>query len=150
MAKPMSTPRGSTQTPGRRQSRYAAGSHSALAQRPAFQKALAECDLRLRAARALSMEILKEAWQSVCRGETPEPRLQAELRSSATYATEVAADVVTKAFRYAGGSAMYLSNTLQQCLRDINAGAQHLMVSDIAYEYHGQFAMGLTEVNPMA
>ena len=37
-----------------------------LANRPVFQRALGECDLRLRAARSLNVEILEEAWRSVC------------------------------------------------------------------------------------
>jgi hypothetical protein len=32
---------------------------------------------------------------------------------------------------------------LQRCLRDLNAGAQHFMVSDSAYEGLGQLVLGL-------
>ncbi len=120
-----------------------------LADRSVFQGALGECDLRLRAARALNVEILEEAWQSVCNGKTPEPWLQAQMRSCATYTTEVAADVVSQAFRFGGGSALFTSSALQQCLRDINAAAQHQMVSDTAYENHGQFLLGLPDARPM-
>jgi hypothetical protein len=35
------------------------------------------------------------------------------------------------------------------CWRDINVAAQHLMVSDITYETHGQFALGLPDADPM-
>ena len=34
-------------------------------------------------------------------------------------------------------------------LRDINAAAQHQMVSGAAYENHGQFVLGLPEADPM-
>ena len=122
---------------------------SKLAGRSSFQREVGECDLRLRAARALAIEILEEAWTTVRKGATPDPRQQADMRSSATYATEVAADVASQAFRYGGGAALYLSNVLQRCLRDINAGAQHLMVSDTAYEIQGQLALGLDDINPM-
>jgi hypothetical protein len=57
--------------------------------------------------------------------------------------------VATSAFRYGGGTALYHTNILQRCLRDINAAAQHAMVSDTAYENHGQFALGLPEATPM-
>ena len=124
-------------------------SSSLVADRPAFQRALGESDLRLRAARALNVEILEEAWQSVCNGKTPEPQLQARMRSCAAYTTEVAVDVVSQAFRYGGGSALFLSSILQQCFRDINAGAQHQMVSDRAYENHGQFLLGLPDARVM-
>ena len=79
-------------------------SPSLLAGRPAFQRALSEGDLRLRAARALNVEIFEEAWQTACGGQTPEPPLQAQMRSCATFTTEVAAAVVSQAFRYGGGS----------------------------------------------
>ena len=124
-------------------------STSLLANRAAFQRTLSECDLRLRAARSLNVEILEEAWRTVCKGHTPGPALQAEMRSVCTYTTDVAADVATQAFRYGGGSAMFTSSVLQRCLRDINAGAQHQMVSDAAYENHGQFLLGLPDATVM-
>lgn len=122
---------------------------NSLARRPVFQRMLSECDLRLRAARALNVEILEKAWQVACEGRTPEPELQAELRSLATYSTDVALDVATQAFRFGGGAALFDSSILQQCLRDINAGAQHQMVSDAAYENHGQFMLGLPEARAL-
>ena len=120
-----------------------------VAGRGSFQRALGLCDLRLRAARALVAETLGEAWESVCRGVTPHQPLQARMRAAASFSTEVAADVVSQAFRYGGGTALYQSHVLQRCLRDINAAAQHNMVSDIAYENHGKFALGLPDANPM-
>ncbi len=120
-----------------------------VANRGAFQHVLGECDLRLRAARALVTETLSEAWESVCRGVTPEPPLQARMRSAASFSTEEAADIAAQCFRYGGGTALYQSHVLQKCLRDINAAAQHQMVSDSAYENHGQFLLGLPTANPM-
>jgi len=124
-------------------------SPSLLEARPAFQRAVGMGDLRLRAARALVLEIFAEAWATLCAGQSPSPRLQAEMRSVAAFATEVAVDVTTQAFRYAGGTAVYRTQRLQRCLRDINVAAQHLMVSDITYETHGQFALGLPDIDPM-
>ena len=120
-----------------------------LARRPVFQRMLSECDLRLRAARALNVEILERTWRVACGGMTPDPALQAELRSVATYTTDGAVDVVTQAFHFAGGAALFYSSALQRCLRDIHAAAQHQMVSDAAYENHGQFMLGLAEARPL-
>jgi alkylation response protein AidB-like acyl-CoA dehydrogenase len=125
------------------------GSTELVADRGSFQRFLGESDLRLRAARNLVLETIEEAWASVCQGITPLPPLQARMRASATYSTEVAADVVSQAFRFGGGTAMFSSHVLQKCLRDINAAAQHNMVSDRAYENHGQFALGFPDANPM-
>jgi hypothetical protein len=38
---------------------------------------------------------------------------------------------------------------LQRCLRDLQVGAAHLMVSDSIYEQHGQYPLGLPGVDPM-
>ena len=125
------------------------GSEALVADRESFQRFLGESDLRLRAAKALCMETIEEAWESVCQGITPPPPLQVRLRASGTYSTEEASDIVSQAFRFGGGSAMYSSHILQKCLRDIHGGAQHNMVSDRAYENHGQFMLGFPDANPM-
>ena len=91
----------------------------------------------------------EEAWELVTQEITPQPDLQVRLRASGTYATEEAADIVSQAFRFGGGSAMFSTNVLQKCLRDVHAAAQHNMVSDRAYENHGQFILGFPDANPM-
>lgn len=119
-----------------------------LANRQVFQRFIGEAELRLRAARLMTFEVHERAWQIACTGVTPDEAIEAEMRASATLCTEVAADIATQAFRYAGGEALHLENKLQMCLRDINAGAQHLAVSDVAYENLGQFYLDLPEANP--
>jgi alkylation response protein AidB-like acyl-CoA dehydrogenase len=61
----------------------------------------------------------------------------------------VALQVVMEVFRFSGGGAIYEKNILQQCLRDMNAAAQHLLVSEIAYENLGQALLGATDLSPM-
>jgi alkylation response protein AidB-like acyl-CoA dehydrogenase len=122
---------------------------SRLAARPTFQRFLGEADLRLRAARALAVDLNEAAWDTVSRGALLSPRQHAELRSAAVLATEAALDVATRAFRYAGGSALYAASPLQQGLRDLHAGAQHFMVSDSAWEGLGQCLLGLPGAEPM-
>lgn len=119
-----------------------------LVDRPVFQRWMGEADLRLRAARAVTIEIHEKAWRTVSTGQTTEPWLEAEMRTSAVLCTDVAVDIATQAFRYGGGAALFLSNKLQQYMRDANAGAQHLAVSDVAYENHGQFLLGVSEADP--
>ncbi len=112
-----------------------------------FQRFVAEAELKLRAARLVTFDAHERAWQIVCSGETPDPALEAEMRASAVYCTQVALEVATQSFRYAGGAALHLEDRLQMCMRDINAGAQHFAVSDVAYENYGQFLLGLDEAN---
>jgi len=122
---------------------------SPLAARAAFQARLGEGEIRLRAVRAGAIELFEAAWTTVSAGGTLTRRQQSELRSVATYATETAVEVVTGLFRAAGGGALYRAGVLQRCLRDINAAAQHLMVSDSAYERLGQILLGFPDVDPM-
>ena len=123
---------------------------ASLADREAFRGAVAQCDLRLRAARALAHEIYERAYQTTCAGQVPNDDAQSEMRAVSTYVTEVAVDVVTTAFRFAGGSAIHRSNILQRCLRNINAAAQHFMVSDTALENYGASLLAVPEIKPMA
>lgn len=125
------------------------GVASPLAGRATFQARLGEGEIRLRAARAGAIELFEAAWGAVSAGHGLTRRQQAELRSVATHATETAAEIVTGLFRAAGGGALYRGGVLQRCLRDINAGAQHLMVSDSAYERLGQILLGFPDVDPM-
>jgi alkylation response protein AidB-like acyl-CoA dehydrogenase len=125
------------------------GTEALIADRGSFQRFLGESDTRLRAAKSLCMEVLEEAWELVTAGVTPPPELQVRLRASSTYSTEEASDIVSQAFRFGGGSAMFTSHVLQKCLRDVHGAAQHNMVSDRAYENHGQFMLGFPDANPM-
>jgi alkylation response protein AidB-like acyl-CoA dehydrogenase len=125
------------------------GRQTRLAERAVFQRAIGESDLRLRAARRLVLATLEKAWATLCSDRTPELQLQVEMRSATTLATDVALDVATQAFRYGGGTAIHLHHILQRCLRDLQVGAAHLMVSDSTYELHGQCLLGLPGVNPM-
>lgn len=122
---------------------------SPLAARAAFQARLGEGEIRLRAVRAGAIELFDAAWAAVAAGGSLTRRQQSELRGVATYATETAVEIVTGLFRAAGGGALYRTGVLQRCLRDINAGAQHLMVSDSAYERLGQIMLGFPDVDPM-
>ncbi len=119
-----------------------------LADRQVFQRFIGEAELRLRGARLVTYEVHERAWQIACDGVTPGEALEAEMRASAVYCTEVATEIATQAFRFAGGAALQLTNKLQMCMRDVNAGAQHLAVSDVAYENLGQFFLEMPEANP--
>jgi alkylation response protein AidB-like acyl-CoA dehydrogenase len=119
-----------------------------LANRQVFQRFIGEAELRLRSARMVTFDVHERAWEVACTGVMPDPALEAEMRASAVYCTEVAASIATQAFRFGGGEVLHLENKLQMCMRDINAGAQHLAVSDVAYENLGQFYLDLPEANP--
>ena len=123
---------------------------ASLADREAFRGDIASCDLRLRAARLLAHQVYERAYQTALGGQPPDAAAQSEMRAVSAYVTQVAVDVATAAFRYAGGSAIHRSNILQRCLRNINAAAQHFMVSDTALESYGASLLQAPDIKPMA
>jgi alkylation response protein AidB-like acyl-CoA dehydrogenase len=125
------------------------GSVSSLAARPAVQRMLGETAMKIAAARALADAVNDAAWCAVQDGTRLTARQQGEMRAAAVHCTDVALAAVTAVFRFSGGGAIFESSVLQQCLRDMNAAAQHLMVSDMAYENLGQMILGIPDVNPM-
>jgi alkylation response protein AidB-like acyl-CoA dehydrogenase len=115
----------------------------AIAQRPTFQRDLAEADCKLRAARALLVERYADVWATACAGVPLTLQQQVETRSVACYVTQVAVEAAILAYRYGGGEANYVASRLQRCLRDVNGAAQHALVSNDAYEEHAQGLLGL-------
>jgi alkylation response protein AidB-like acyl-CoA dehydrogenase len=112
-----------------------------LALSPTLRYTVGEADIRLRAARALVMEVCGAMWSVVCAGETPSPKLQAELRSVSAFTTHVATDIATQAFRAGGSRAVYRTSVLQRCLRSIAAAGQHWLARDDAHEIYGRFVL---------
>ena len=67
----------------------------------------------------------------------------AALRLAATYATCTNAEVVRMAYDLGGGTALFLSSTLQRRFRDAYAGTQHMMIAPQTHELTGRVLMGL-------
>ena len=129
--------------------RGTAGVTQLISDRQVFQRFVGKADLQLRAARALLCELNERAWQEVCAGRSIQPGFASELRAVSVLATDVGIEVASQALRYGGGSALHLDNMLQRCFRDIVASGQHFAVSDLQYEAHGMFKLGLGDQVPM-
>jgi indole-3-acetate monooxygenase len=114
-----------------------------IGERPVFQHYFGEAHQRLKAARAHALNVFEALWQTVCSGEMPDARAQAEARACSAFVTDTCVAIVNEAFHYAGGGALQQSNALQRYWRDINAGAQHMAVSNAAYEAYGQALLGI-------
>ena len=122
---------------------------SLLQTHPHFQFALGKAEVELASARALAFQLLSNISAEAEAGRLPLPTRQAEARAAATYITEVAQRVTTVAFQAAGGGALFETNPLQRCSRDIYAAGQHLIVSQTSYRALGQFKLGQPDANPM-
>jgi alkylation response protein AidB-like acyl-CoA dehydrogenase len=121
------------------------GSRAALADRPAFQQAFGRANAHLRAARALVLETLQALHEPIRRGDPVPLNARADAAAATTNAYESAVEAATFAFRAAGGAALFRSGRLQRCFRDIQAGAQHIVVSDESYERAAQVWLGVGE-----
>jgi alkylation response protein AidB-like acyl-CoA dehydrogenase len=100
-------------------------SEATLASNPLFRFQLGEADARLRAARTLLYADAETAWATAAAGTPFTPALRAQIRGTATWATQTAMAVVDTAYTAGGGTSNYSSSPLQRCLRDIHAITQH-------------------------
>ena len=126
------------------------GPQRALGGRSAFQRMIAESELKLRGTRMVAVDLFERAWREASAGSVPGPALQAEMRCVASLATDTAKEIIAESVRFGAGSAVREESQLQRCLRDINTAAAHLMVSDSAYENYGQALLGQPDFDPMA
>jgi indole-3-acetate monooxygenase len=116
---------------------------TALADREIVHRFVGMADIKLRAVRALALELFEEIRQTVERGDAAGSLLQTRSHAAGTYATDLAVEIATQAFRYGGAGALFQPNMLELLLRDINAAAQHVFASDSAYEDYGKCLLGL-------
>ena len=117
------------------------GSGTTIADRPAVQRLMSEGTLRLRACRLLCDEVLERLFAAAEVG-APSSELNAEARAVGTLCTDEALDIVSAAYRHAGGTAVYLESIFERCLRDLYTIQSHFVVSDTSYEQHGLTLLG--------
>lgn len=115
----------------------------------AFQMDLGRAEARLGAARAYAIEVMGAMWDRVRAGEALSLDAWATIRLATTYITEVAAEVISFAYRAGGGGALYSSSPLQRYFRDIHAATQHIAATDDAYEFAGRVRLGLAALHPV-
>ena len=115
-----------------------------LDERPAFQRDLGQADTKLRAARALVLEVLDEFWTTATEGQPIEEELVQRARAAATHAADIAVEVASMAYRRGGGSVLYQDHPLNQCFRDAHAATQHVHVTDEMFELVGATMLGET------
>jgi indole-3-acetate monooxygenase len=114
-----------------------------------FQFDLGKAEIELASVRAFGLQLLSELYAEAQVNGPPPPTRQAEVRAATSYITEVAQRVTYIAFQAAGGSALFDTNPLQRCFRDVCAAGQHFVVSQTSYQALGQFKLGRPEANPM-
>jgi alkylation response protein AidB-like acyl-CoA dehydrogenase len=122
---------------------------SKLVERQVVHRQIAEADLKIRAARALIHERYEQLYQKVGAGQLPDGADIADVRAIALHATDVAIDVATMAYHFAGNTGLHHPHVLGRLLRDLNTAGLHQVMSDTAYENHGKFRLGIP-ADPLA
>jgi alkylation response protein AidB-like acyl-CoA dehydrogenase len=120
-----------------------------LASHAAFQMDLGRADAKLRAARAYSYEALAKLETRMLERLPLSDGDWRDARLATTFATDVAAEVTTFAFRAGGAGALYETSRLQRLFRDVHAAAQHIAATDDAYEYAGRLLLGAAQPHPL-
>ena len=63
--------------------------------------------------------------------------------------TDAAIDIASKAYHFAGNTALHQPHVIERIFRDIHTAGLHQVMSDTAYENHGRFRLGLP-ADPMS
>ena len=101
-----------------------------LASRQTFQKGLAHHVAAWRAARLLVIDAFSTAETAVDAGNDLTPRLRADMRVAAVYATDTARAAAEWAHLAAGTTAIREGSRLERAFRDIYTGTQHAFISE--------------------
>lgn len=118
-----------------------------LSARATVQDAVARAEARLQGARCYLLAAVDAAWQAAQAlgdqpGELP-VALRRDLRLAASHATHTAAEVVTRLYTLAGGSAVFAASPLQRALRNVQVATQHMMVGEASFELAGRLLLGV-------
>jgi len=98
---------------------------------------------KLRAARLLAFDAYGELWESTSRDAGASILERARVGAAVVHAYRTAASAADFAFRSLGASVLYRSDRVQRCFRDIRAGMQHIVASDVMMERVGQVELGV-------
>lgn len=119
-----------------------------LADRGYYKLELARAEAAWRAARAFFYETAEAAWESLVRGDEITPEQANLIRLSATHAAHTSADIVTRAYRIAGMSAIHKTHRLQQIVRDSMVVTQHAFLTEGTLENAGAMLAGALPSGP--
>lgn len=124
------------------------GDESTLGNKLTFQRDLAHHEAMWRAANAGVFEVYSRVEAQILAGQELTPTMRADMRISATYATEAAKDIVTFAHLAAGTTAIREGSRLERSFRDMYTGSQHAFINEKTYTDSARILMGLIEDAP--
>ena len=121
------------------------GDETTLAHKLTFQRDLAHHEAMWRAARAGLVSLYEEVGRAVEGGAEVTATMRADMRMSATYATEAAKEIVRFAHLAAGTTAIREGSRLERSFRDLYTGSQHAFINEKTYTDSAQLMLGLID-----
>jgi len=119
------------------------GSRGTLRENNVIQSEVAQCEAKLRSARAFIHTTLREMWdEAEEKGDFGRDK-HWQLRLAATWAIQQSRDVVATIYSAAGSTADFNENPFERRLRDIHAGTQQGQGRPVHFETVGQILLGL-------
>ena len=107
------------------------------------QSKVAQAHGRLRAARALVIDVYGDLWDRAVRDEAFTLRERADMRLASTFAMNEAREVAGVLYNAAGATAIFESQPFERRFRDINSASQQGQAHQANYELIGQVYLGL-------
>ncbi len=120
-----------------------------LRERPFAQRAVATAEVRLRAARALVLELVEAMWTKVRAHEEITIRDRALFQIACSDAVAGAAEAVDAVTEAAGTTANFRAAPLERLARDVRVVRQHVTVAPQHIEDGGRVLLGLEPEGPM-
>jgi alkylation response protein AidB-like acyl-CoA dehydrogenase len=127
----------------KRKSRSAEG--TPLAEDAAIQIDLAQAEASVQAARALVYDAFARAWETLEAGRENTLEERTRMTMSVAQALLLCIRAVDVAFHRAGGGALYETNPLQRCFRDLHAAGQHILFSQETWKRIGKSLLGIEQ-----
>jgi indole-3-acetate monooxygenase len=124
------------------------GSSSRLREKASAQADVGKAEAILRSARAFLVESLHSIWDTVASGHMPSVPQRATARLAAAQAAAASAQAVDLVYNAAGGTALYESNPIERCFRDVHATTQHVGIASVNFEISGRVLLGLDPGTP--
>ena len=119
------------------------GARKTLRENNVIQSEVAQCEAKLRSARAFIHTTLAEMWDEAEKNGDFTREQHARLRLAATWAIQQSRDVVATIYGAAGSTAVFNDNPFERRLRDIHAGTQQGQGRPVHFETVGQILLGL-------
>jgi alkylation response protein AidB-like acyl-CoA dehydrogenase len=119
------------------------GAKGTLRENNVIQSQIAQCEARLKSARAYLRNVIAEMWEEAQQTGKIGAEHHPQLRLAATWAIHQARDVVATVYHAAGASAIFESNPMERRMRDIHAGTQQGQGRPVHFETVGQMLLGL-------